>query len=103
MTNEQAIKKLEGLKYALISYELERGGCTEEIKAVKMGIEALKQTMWVPVSERLPEEDGLYLITEKSGRVGMYTFHNQGNSKEYWRRCALAWMPLPKPYKESEE
>ena len=59
--------------------------------------------MWIPISERLPENDSFYLVTEKSGRVCTYVFH-KGNSEEYWKRCAVAWMPLPKPFKvENEE
>ena len=56
---------------------------------------------WIPVSERLPEKDAFYLVTEKIGRVRTYVFH-KGNSEEYWKRCAVAWMPLPEPYKGGE-
>ena len=57
---------------------------------------------WIPVSERLPENNGYYLVTEKRGRVCSYVFRKEGNSEEYWRRCAEAWMPFPEPYKEGE-
>lgn len=58
---------------------------------------------WVPVSERLPESNGYYLVTEKSGRVCTYVFHKEGNSEEYWKRCTVAWMLLPQPYKVERE
>lgn len=62
-----------------------------------------QEPSWIPVAERLPEKDAFYLVTEKSGRVCTYVFH-KGNSEEYWKRCAVAWMPLPESYKaESEE
>ena len=55
---------------------------------------------WIPVSERLPEEHGEYLVTDKYGRVtsGLWI----GNAKRW--KDVIAWMPLPEPYKaESEE
>lgn len=56
--------------------------------------------MWIPVSEKLPEEHGEYLVTDKYGRVtsGLWI----GNAKRW--KDVIAWMPLPEPYKaESEE
>ena len=58
---------------------------------------------WIPVSERLPENNGYYRVTEKSGRVCIYVFHKEGNSEEYWKRCIIAWMPLSEAYKEKSE
>lgn len=57
---------------------------------------------WIPVSERLPENDGNYLVVEKTGRTCSYVFHKEGNSEEYWKRCVIAWAPLPKLYNEIE-
>ena len=50
---------------------------------------------WIPVSERLPEEHGEYLVTDKYGRVtsGLWI----GNAKRW--KDVIAWMPLPEPYK----
>ena len=60
-----------------------------------------QEPRWIPVSEKLPEENGGYLITLKGGYV-MTALWN-GNA-EYWSEVT-AWMPLPKPYEsqESEE
>lgn len=55
---------------------------------------------WIPCSEKLPEENGGYLVTVKRGYVttALWVGH-----AEYWDKVT-AWMPLPKPYKvESEE
>ncbi len=58
-----------------------------------------KEPRWILVSEKLPENDGSYFVTEKSGRICTYVFRKEGNSEEYWKRCAVAWMPLPEePY-----
>lgn len=59
-----------------------------------------EQTRWIPVSERLPQKDDLYLICFDDGEYELDyfcidTFSYSG---------VVAWMPLPKPYKaESEE
>ena len=54
---------------------------------------------WIPVTERLPEESGLYQVTDRWGNVVRYVFNTNGGSVDYWKRCVKAWMPLPEPYK----
>ena len=63
---------------------------------------AQPEQRWIPCSERLPEEDGLYLVTTSKGQVQVHVFSHNGNSEEYWMRCDKAWMPLPEPYREEE-
>ena len=66
----------------------------------------LAQTRWIPVSERLPEHKGDYLVTFKllfTYPVEVCYFDGQAWDKGQYD-AVLAWMPLPKPYKgESEE
>ena len=69
---------------------------------------------WIQCSERLPEEDGQYLITVKykhvndsyedvyaehgewyEGRWDMFCFGHCGEVEDI-----IAWMPLPKPWKK---
>ena len=70
---------------------------------------------WIPTSERQPEENGNYLAFYRSGDENaalefvMVDHCNAGggwlhevNGKKFYKKV-LAWMPLPKPYKESEE
>lgn len=83
----------------------------KELKQLK------EQTRWTLVSERLPEEDGQYLITVKykhvndsyedvyaehgeryDGRWDMFCFGHCGEVEEI-----IAWMPLPAPYKPQAE
>jgi hypothetical protein len=76
-----------------------------------------EQAKWIPVSERLPEENGQYLITVKYKHVNdsyedVYAEHGEWSDGR-WDMCfghcgevedIIAWMPLPQPYKaESEE
>lgn len=79
-----------------------------ENKAVEMAVNALKGQMWIPCSERLPEEQGWYLAHVKHTLNGLVTiekvlwkkskycslkFYRKGNDCE-----VVAWMPLPEPY-----
>lgn len=59
---------------------------------------------WIPCSERLPEEDGEYLVTDVSGGVATVTetyFITDCDGDGHWGALdVIAWMPLPEPYKE---
>ena len=58
---------------------------------------------WIPVEERLPEEPGLYLLSYENPNCIPTTqvfdgtlFRDRSGSRE---THAVAWMPLPEPYK----
>lgn len=53
---------------------------------------------WIPVSERLPEKEGDYLICTPSGDVDTNAFM----FGQFTRPYVIAWRHLPEPYKESE-
>lgn len=64
---------------------------------------------WIPVSERLPETSGTYLVTCSEGKILHSTYAkfqcklknwNLTGTRSYWR--VVAWMPLPEPYKEDD-
>lgn len=97
-----------------------------EQEAFKLGAEALKQR-WIPVTERLPEEDKEVLISyrykEGEGDTShvnisittygqMYFGGRKIEGVKHWRAPfeyfhsnyeVIAWMPLPTPYKGGEE
>ena len=73
---------------------------------------------WIPVSERMPETDDVYLVTVHPDYVpqgckqvdlmyyfkGEWQFLNEKTEWEKWPDPIIAWMPLPEPYKvETEE
>lgn len=75
-----------------------------------------RERQWIPCSERLPEEDGQYIITVKykheEGYEDIYAEHGEWNNGKwdmfYFGHCGevekiLAWMPLPEPYKQEVE
>ena len=80
----------------------------DEREAFMVAIEALSaEPKWIPCSEKLPSEDkcGWYLVTVKGHElfVDIAPFND-----ELWKRLdshqkALAWMPLPKPYKGGDD
>ena len=75
-----------------------------------------KQTGWIPVSERLPEKDGSYLVCMSwnyhkmdvlmwaDGWNCTRNINGKVNRKsEILGAYILAWMPLPEPYREDGE
>lgn len=62
---------------------------------------------WIPVSERLPEESGLYLTWVKCDNEEFMSIEEidcEGILKEWnFTGEVLYWMPLPEPYRESED
>lgn len=86
------------------SLNYEQGNMGEQKEALDMAIKALEQTSWIPVSERLPEKQGWYLVTDATGGMVMteYSFFvpQDGEMEEpYWDYTnVVAWMPLPEPF-----
>ena len=58
------------------------------------------KTEWIPVTERLPEKSGKYLVTVKNGNVYAGTYDAFSGK---FQCAATAWQPLPEPYEESED
>ncbi len=118
MTTERAIEILELWKQGL------RLNPYEVDEAFAMAIKALEQQRWIPVSERLPEEDGEYLVWYNCGDdeegYMVVNFDAEMGAFGYWYdeyddytlgfvdsefiecETAVAWQPLPEPYKGEE-
>lgn len=80
-------------------------------------VEAPTIGSWIPCSERLPEEEGWYLVTIQNDKtrkrrtendlfaIGIAEAHKHTPykfCKDGYRQTVIAWMPLPGPYKEEE-
>ena len=102
MTNEDALRRLKDKRDKLFN-RLGKVAIVEALDKAILALSAESKTEWIPVSERLPKIDDYYLVTEKDGRVCVYVFRKEGNSEEYWKRCAVAWMSSPEPYKAESE
>ena len=65
----------------------------------------LPQTGWIPVSERLPKEDCMCLITAKvfDKLEIQYVFYQKELDLFICNGKPMAWQPLPPAYKEREE
>lgn len=81
------------------------------------GVEVLKQIIneqpkvgeWIPVEDRLPKYDGVYLITAINDCGGVYMDVSYYDSQYKIFSCdgtdddnAIAWMDLPKMYEVKE-
>ena len=117
MKREEAIYclKAESERYSEVCEECPLYGqtgvdhCCED--ALQLAITALQnQPVWIPVSERLPEENGKYLVfltnpvRNKSDNVFTcwYNVYDKKFETENSLDYVKAWMPLPEPYRESE-
>ncbi len=105
MTHDEAINKIVN---NMVNYK------PWEVEALYIAIKALEQTRWIPVNEELPEKSGEYWCTFRGTnltRSDYYTTEADAKKlfddpEEYigWRsQNVIAWMPLPEPYRESED
>ncbi len=99
MTNKKALKAWEKF-YAEIDKENWLFVGTINPEMVSLAIKAIKNSSWIPVSEKIPETHGYYLTS---------TIYNQVYC-DYWNgdcfdrtETVLAWMPLPEPYTKEDD
>jgi hypothetical protein len=62
---------------------------------------------WIPVSERLPDDDRTKVVTLANGNAEAGYYSNGdwwcvGDSITLENPTVIAWMPLPEPYQEEE-
>lgn len=102
-------------------------GDADMYATITAAIETLEECQWIPVMERLPEEDTEVLISYRYKEGEGDTDHVNIDITSYgttcfgcreihtlkeWRRPfdyfhanyeVIAWMPLPTPYREEQE
>lgn len=106
-------ERLYGALWKLMEYE-DTGLTPEEIKALNANGKT-SEHRWIPVEERLPEEDTIVLLTVS----GLYSCITFSDAIELGNLCSdgewfiegypdwddpnvTAWMPLPEPYRPEE-
>lgn len=97
MTNQEAIDLLDNL---LGMIDDNQGNDYD--KAIHMAIEALQEPKWIPCSERLPEKSVRVLTTDKDGEYTVNYIIDEDDGEWFWHD-AVAWIPLPEPYREETE
>lgn len=113
--NDQNIQDVRRKKAVFEYDEYGVGMITLEMMDVLMDM--IAKASWIPCSERLPEQTGFYLIQhsrkycEDEMAVAFYSVEEAKSDDDYtWEfetlsdvQEVVAWMPLPKPYKEEQE
>lgn len=104
----------EAVRIAIQVLEQPQKDCSEctRRKFYQQGYEdGLNADKWIPCSDNLPKEKGLYLVTRKSGEVDCDFFETYANTSHfnaygeennlyiYPENEVIAWQPRPKPYK----
>ena len=98
MTNAEAREHLKD-----ILCDVPNDKCIDWIMALNTAIKALEQTRWIPVSERLPQDEQKVLVTTRSGNLIDVDTSIFYHASAFWEHYVIAWMPLPEPYKAESE
>jgi hypothetical protein len=85
--------------------------CDEECENVMCNyydyiMDAPSVNRWISCSERLPEQEGLYLVTTTSGKVCIWSFYFALASKRPYfsgDEKVIAWMQRPDAYEPPEK
>ena len=93
MNNQRAIDRL--------TKHLEWGWSKKTVDAIEMGIHALKETQWIPCSERLPEDESYILVSFENSTMPDIARYEEKSYSSYGF-FVNAWRPLPESYREEE-
>lgn len=74
--------------------------CMERLTADYMVANGVTVQKWIPVSERLPEENTAVLTYRESGINVEFRWHRGWDNDEFTPCPVTHWMPLPTPPKE---
>ena len=105
-------------KEAPLSRELREAAETIEALLAKVQAANMERSTayyngeWIPVTERLPEDEQEILFSTKTGRVHSGKYHDDDSANQWyshkdkcraWNNVVSAWMPLPDVYREDGE
>ena len=94
----QDIKDLTGLSLVELRDKLKEYGKDTNVRS----------NGWIPVEERLPNEDGEYLTCDEHGNIHIFHYYVDGKfpfSIPPWHNRyyqPIAWQEKPKPYQKGE-
>ena len=114
---EEVSKYVHSVDMIIGNGTLSMAGCMDVAEEILEGLPSMEsEPKWVPCSERLPEENGQYLITVKykhfndryedvyaehgewlDGKWDMFCFGHCGEVEDI-----IAWLPLPEPLYKGE-
>lgn len=66
-----------------------------------------RMSEWIPCSERLPEKNGVYIVSYEDAVSWLYWFNGKwffhpSNPAREETGTIYAWMPLPEEYKDGD-
>jgi len=98
---KEAIEKVEkmpsaGKEASTITIELKPEQIKKYVEQAITGMIPSAQ-QWIPCSERLPDQNGKYLVVGRQKAINILKFDG---GRWYGKWGVVAWMPLPEPYRE---
>lgn len=101
MTDSEAISNLNHI-YGIVSSDIQR--------SLDVAFKAITKCEWIPVSKRLPDKDGCYLVTLEGVEdyelvddvdIARFVFSEKDDCNNGFKKAYIvtAWQPLPEPYK----
>lgn len=85
---------------------IEAANAIDELSNIQIAPEKIIQTMWIPVTERLPEDEVLCINDRQFYLVGLLYCDDVGNyiceTDGEIMYDVTHWMPLPMPPKDGE-
>lgn len=121
ISRQAAIETAENVAYAVDEHGSAEGWLAMLVNSLEILPSTQPKNDWIPISERLPEANGRYLVTRGLNvcgslwnRIYIANYSDLMGIKSvrgWWRgnvgksdferlNDVLAWMPLPEPYRE---